>query len=59
MYSIVITGTPVEGFKFYGPFLTEKAAREWIESHGVDLDCWVAELRTDAPTPTAPTGDAP
>jgi hypothetical protein len=30
--SIVITGNPIEGFKFYGPFATHKEAIAWANS---------------------------
>lgn len=44
---IVISGNPVEGFKFYGPFPCAAAALEWIEVHCVDHECWIAELQQE------------
>ena len=45
---IVITGNPVEGFSYHGPYPTEDAAEDakfTIEGNGGDW-CWVGKLYT-------------
>lgn len=40
---IVITGNPVDGFAYHGPFESEEEAQEWAENECQD-DWWVAPL---------------
>lgn len=40
---IVITGNPVDGFKFYGPFADEESANTWGYKHFFE-QYWTAEL---------------
>ena len=46
--SIVITGNPVDGLFFYGPFKTAEDANEWADAEQSDQEWWVAPL--DEPT---------
>lgn len=43
--AVIITGNPVDGFSFIGPFPDEDAAREYGENLIPD-DWWVSELET-------------
>lgn len=42
--AIVITGNPVEGLFFYGPFNDEACAVEWATRHHDGQDWWVTRL---------------
>ena len=45
--AIVVTGNPVDGFTFYGPFPSGQEAVEWADNAGrgdCDTDWWVAPL---------------
>jgi hypothetical protein len=43
MKSIIITGDPVDGFDYTGPFDSAEKATEWAEEH-CDPDWWVADI---------------
>lgn len=43
MRYIVVSGNPIDGFHFRGPFDDEDDAREWAEQH-CKGDWWVAPL---------------
>lgn len=45
---IAVTGNPVDGFFFYGPFPSPEAATEWGEREG-QTDWWITELAPPAP----------
>jgi hypothetical protein len=47
--TIVVTGNPIDGFTFYGPFDVRDDATEWIET--VNDDCWLADLNPVVVTP--------
>lgn len=42
---IVITGNPVQGFFFYGPFQSETEAVDWAEREQSDFEWWIAPLQ--------------
>jgi len=42
--SIVITGNPVDGLFFYGPFKTAEDANEWADAEQSDKEWWVSHL---------------
>ena len=44
--SIIVTGNPVDGFEFYGPFKSITEAAEHANTDGLfdDHDWWVADL---------------
>lgn len=46
MKYIIVTGNPVDGFTFMGPFGTRESAIEWTEDNSRDLsaDWWIAAL---------------
>jgi len=39
-----ITGNPVDGLFFYGPFTTSEEAIEWAERNHDGQDWWIAPL---------------
>lgn len=41
---IVITGNPVDGLFFYGPFATADEATEWAEVQQDGMEWWIAPL---------------
>lgn len=41
---LIVTGNPIEGFSFQGPFLLKKDAEEYLEDIE-DSDGWLAELQ--------------
>jgi hypothetical protein len=41
---IVITGNPVDGLFFYGPFATADEASDWAETNHDGQDWWIAPL---------------
>lgn len=41
---IIITGNPVDGFSFYGPYEEYKDASKAVES--IKVEWWIAELGT-------------
>jgi len=41
---IIVTGNPIDGFSFHGPFSDRNDAIEWAEE--LDPDWWVVELDT-------------
>lgn len=46
MNYICITGNPVKGFQFHGPFPSDHAAVDWAEKEmGLDIDWYVSVLR--------------
>lgn len=42
--TILITGNPLTGFTFRGPFEAAEAATDWAEEHRDDAEWWAAEL---------------
>lgn len=47
---IVITGNPVDGFTYHGPFADFDAASDWTEGESAaDCDWWIAPLEAVAP----------
>lgn len=44
---IIVSGNPLDGLEFNGPFITPDAATRWAE-RGVDGDWWLGQLH--APT---------
>ena len=44
--NIVITGNPVDGLEFYGPFEEGEEANEWADEHLTpdDKDWWITSL---------------
>lgn len=42
--TLVITGNPVDGFFYYGPFDNAGAAIEWAERNQDGQDWWIAPL---------------
>jgi hypothetical protein len=51
MSTIIITGNPVDGFKYHGPFDTPDSAIDY-EEHVLDegVDWWIAPLVTPEPS---------
>jgi len=51
MNYIIIVGTPVDGFKYVGPFVDRDEAVHYaeVEARGFDADWWIAELVWPAP----------
>lgn len=43
---IIVTGNPVDGFEYHGPFNTEDSAIEWADTF-IEDEWWLAHL--DAP----------
>lgn len=42
---IVVTGDPVDGFKFEGPFDTERAAIDYVDQvYGYENPAWIGVL---------------
>lgn len=42
---VVVSGNPVDGLRFYGPFATADEASEWAQRNSNDLsDWWIAPL---------------
>lgn len=39
---IIVTGNPIHGFEFFGPFPYEVAAIEWAERKFDDREWWTA-----------------
>jgi hypothetical protein len=44
MRNIVVTGNPVYGFYYYGPFDSVESASEWARTTLSSPDWWVAGL---------------
>ena len=45
MQYIVVVGSPLDGFKFYGPFENQMTAIAWSEEHvSIDEEHWVVLL---------------
>jgi hypothetical protein len=45
MQAIIVTGNPVDGFRFFGPFPTRDTAIMEFDRHNRRLDTWwVADL---------------
>jgi hypothetical protein len=42
---IIVTGNPVDGFRYIGPFGNAEEAVEWAEHVDLEPDWWVAEVR--------------
>lgn len=42
--TLLITGNPVDGFFFYGPFAVAPDAIEWAERNHSDQEWWSAPL---------------
>lgn len=51
MTTIIVTGNPVDGFTFYGPFEDGVEAQDWATAF-LDGDWWGANLRQPEPTYT-------
>ena len=43
----VVTGNPVEGLKFIGPFTQPHYAAEWADEWIPDSDWWVVTVQTE------------
>lgn len=43
---LVITGNPVDGLFFYGPFDDRESAVDWAETEQSDMEYWVSDLHT-------------
>lgn len=45
---IIVTGNPVDGFEFTGPYDTQSDASDAANNDGVvdDVDYWIAKLNT-------------
>jgi hypothetical protein len=43
---IIVTGNPIDGFRFYGPFSSSGDACQWTEDNSkiIDPDWYLAEL---------------
>jgi hypothetical protein len=41
---LVITGNPVNGFTFIGPFPVTPDAVEWAETYVSEEDWWISEI---------------
>jgi hypothetical protein len=41
---IVVTGNPIDGFAYHGPFDTFEDAEEWAQNAGVMGDWWITDL---------------
>lgn len=48
MRALVITGNPVDGFEYIGPFDDTETAVEWCQDMFDDEDWWVTELTSPA-----------
>ena len=49
MNYICITGNPIKGFQFHGPFPSDHAAVDWAEKEmGLDIDWYISVLRKPA-----------
>jgi len=44
---IVVIGTPVLGFQFFGPFEDEPTAERFGELHSGDIEFWIAPLNPE------------
>lgn len=47
MSHIIITGNPVDGHAFFGPFEDSNAAVEAANAAILEPDWWIAELHTE------------
>ncbi|MCE5292964.1 MAG: hypothetical protein LLG14_27525 [Nocardiaceae bacterium] len=43
---LVVTGNPIDGLFFYGPFPVREDADKWAERNHEGQDYWIAELTT-------------
>lgn len=43
---IIVSGNPVSGLHFHGPFASEQEAEDWGELHAPQDEFWVAPLGT-------------
>lgn len=43
----VVTGNPVDGFTFYGPFTDPEDANEWADDNLRNLDWWVIPIHKE------------
>jgi hypothetical protein len=44
MFHIVVTGNPVDGCVFFGPFQSDDLALAWAEKHMGAYEFWVAPI---------------
>lgn len=49
--TLVITGTPLQGFFFYGPFDSATLADAWARIAHCDQDYWIGRLSPPQPGP--------
>ncbi len=50
---MIITGDPIDGFRYFGPFADGNSACDWADSNVSEMNWWIAELNV----PTAPADD--
>ena len=43
---IVLTGNPVDGITFWGPFQTGEYANDWAQFHCRGTDWWITEVNS-------------
>jgi hypothetical protein len=41
---IIITGNPIDGLNFFGPFSNSDDAIKWAENHSTGADWWLANV---------------
>lgn len=41
---LVITGNPVDGFNYYGPFVERIDALEYVSAQYGDVEWWISKL---------------
>jgi len=47
MLTILITGNPVDGFVYRGPFVDRDAAIKYAEDNYTGADWWISDLQPD------------
>jgi hypothetical protein len=47
---VVISGNPVDGFFYYGPFDSAEAAASAAEDSVLDADWWISKLLLNLPS---------
>ena len=41
---VIITGNPIDGLNFFGPFANRDDAIRWGENHNKEADWWLADV---------------
>lgn len=49
---IIVTGNPVDGFEFFGPFDDEVAAAEWADKNDDGMPYWWVSYLSNPDQPT-------